>query len=148
MAKADGGGSIAESAETNNARYWSIRLGPDLVISAAALSVSTIPAGSSVTVSTTATNQGAGLAAASTVAFYLSKDFSVGAGDVPLSPSWTVPELATGGASTASTVVTIPATTPLGTWYVLAQANADGAVAESVYTNNVRFVRALLVTSP
>ncbi|HUE86487.1 MAG TPA: CARDB domain-containing protein [Vicinamibacterales bacterium] len=148
IAKADGGGSIAESYETNNTRGSSIRIGPDLVISSGSLSVSTITAGSSATLTNTVTNQGAGLAASSLIAFYLSKDLTVDAADVPLSPSRMVPELATGASSAASTVVTIPAATPAGTWYVLARADAEAAVAESVETNNVRFVGSIQVTTP
>jgi subtilase family serine protease len=148
VAKADGGGSVVESYETNNTRAWPIRIGPDLVVFAASLSSATIQAGSSATMTTTVQNQGAGLAASSTVAFYLSRDLTVDATDVPVSPSRTVPELATGAASAASTLVTIPVTTPAGTWYVLAKADAEAAVAESIETNNVRFVRPVTITSP
>jgi subtilase family serine protease len=148
IAKADGGGSVAESSETNNTRVWSIRVGPDLVVFSASLSSTTIQAGSSATLTNTVKNQGAGLAASSTLAFYLSKDLTVDAADIPLPPSRMVPELATGGSSQASTIVTIPAPTPAGTWYVLARADAEAAVAESLETNNVMFVRSIQVTSP
>ena len=146
IAKTDGNGSVAESLETNNTRGWPIRSGADLVISAATLSVATIKAGSSATLNSTVQNQGTGLAAGSTVAFFLSRDLTLDGTDIPLPPSRTVPELATGAVSVASTIVTVPATTPLGTWYLLARADADGVVAESNETNNVRFVRALEVT--
>jgi subtilase family serine protease len=59
-----------------------------------------------------------------------------------------VSALATGASSTASIVVTIPVGTAAGTWYLLAVADAEAAVAESVETNNVRFVRAVQVTPP
>ena len=148
IAKTDGDGSVAESLETNNTRGWPIRSGADLVISAATLSVSTIKAGLSATLNNTVQNQGTGFAAGSTVAFFLSRDLTLDGTDIPLPPSRTVPELATGAVSVASTIVTVPATTPLGTWYLLARADADGVVAESNETNNVRFVRALEVTPP
>jgi subtilase family serine protease len=35
-----------------------------------------------------------------------------------------------------------------GTYYLLAIADADGAVAESIETNNVRIVRSIKVTTP
>jgi subtilisin family serine protease/uncharacterized membrane protein len=148
IAKADGGGTVGESSETNNTRAGSIRVGPDLVVYSASLSSSTIPAGASATLTTTTQNQGAGLAGVSTVAFYLSKDLTVQGGDIPLAPSQMVPALATGASSTASIVVTIPVGTAAGTWYLLAVADAEAAVAESVETNNVRFVRAVQVTPP
>jgi subtilase family serine protease len=148
VAKADGGGSVAESYETNNTRVWPIRIGPDLVVFSASLSSSTIAAGASATMTTTVTNQGAGLAAGSMVAFYLSRDLTVDATDLLLLPSRVVPELATGAANTASTLVTVPVTAPAGTWYVLAKADAEAAVAESIETNNVRFVRPVTITPP
>jgi subtilase family serine protease len=148
LGQADGGGTVGESSETNNTRAGSIRVGPDLVVYSASLSSSTIPAGASATLTTTTQNQGAGLAGVSTVAFYLSKDLTVQGGDIPLAPSQMVSALATGASSTASIVVTIPVGTAAGTWYLLAVADAEAAVAESVETNNVRFVRAVQVTPP
>ena len=102
----------------------------------------------SATLNNTVQNQGTGFAAGSTVAFFLSRDLTLDGTNIPLPPSRTVPELATGAVSVASTIVTVPATTPPGTWYLLAKADADGVVVESNETNNVRFVRALEVTPP
>jgi subtilase family serine protease/subtilisin family serine protease len=148
VAKADGGSSVAESYETNNTYVSSIRIGPDLVVYSASLSSATLKAGASATLTNTVLNQGAGPAAGSTVAFYLSRDLVVDATDLPLLPSRMVPPLAGGAGDTASTVVTIPASTPAGTWYVLARADAGDTVAESMETNNVLFVRTIQVTPP
>ena len=49
----------------------------------------------------------------------------------------TIPSLGPGFASTLSTVVTVPAITAPGTWYVVAQADAAGAVTETNEANNL-----------
>jgi hypothetical protein len=36
--------------------------------------------------------------------------------------------------------VTIPAGTPAGTWYLIAKADADGAVPESFEINNTHYI--------
>jgi subtilase family serine protease len=47
-----------------------------------------------------------------------------------------VPELAAGISNVGSAALTVPATVPAGTYYVIARADADGAVAEVLETNN------------
>jgi subtilase family serine protease len=47
-----------------------------------------------------------------------------------------IPILASGATSAGSTSVTIPAGTAPGAYYILARADATGAVAESSETNN------------
>ena len=93
-------------------------------------------AGSPISVTDTTTNQGGGAAPASATRFYLSVDYSWSANDTLLG-SRTVPALAAGAASTATTSLTIPAGTAAGTWYVLARADAELAVPEADEGNNV-----------
>jgi subtilase family serine protease len=50
--------------------------------------------------------------------------------------SRTVPELAGGASSTATTAVMIPSSTATGTWFIIAQADAENAVTEISETNN------------
>jgi subtilase family serine protease len=45
-------------------------------------------------------------------------------------------------------VISIPAGTAAGTYYVLAKADGDDDVGESLETNNVRSVRSIQVTAP
>jgi subtilase family serine protease len=51
-----------------------------------------------------------------------------------------VPALAPGAASTGSTVLTLPAGTAVGSYYLLIRADADDAVAETVETNDTAAV--------
>ena len=69
------------------------------------------------------------------------------ASDVVLMPGRAVTQLAGGASSPGSTSVTIPADTAPRTYYLIAKADADGGVAESVETNNVSAVRAIQVTA-
>lgn len=147
IAKADEDGSVAETQEANNVRAAAVRIGADLAVSSASLPSSTVPAGSSAVISITVVNQGVGLAAASTARFYLSSNLTLDGSDILVSGSRDVAALATDVSSTGSTLITIPPGTAPGTYYVLVKADADDAVAESVETNNVRFVRTITVSA-
>jgi subtilisin family serine protease/subtilase family serine protease len=136
LAKADAGDAVEESVETNNVKSSGvIKIGPDLVVSAVTAPAS-LAAGATFSVSETTKNQGSGSAAASTTRFYLSANGSVDAADVVLG-NRLIPALAPGASAGASTMLTLPAATPAGTYYVLAQADAAGAVAETSESNNV-----------
>ena len=137
IAKADADGVVAETQEGNNTRLRSVAIGPDLWVSAMTVP-STLVAGSTVTVTETVLNQGAGAAATSTTRFYLSTNGTLDAGDVVADGSRNVPGLVAGGSSGAATLVTIPAGTAPGTYFFLVKADADGAVAESQEGNNIK----------
>jgi subtilisin family serine protease len=135
IGRADADNAVLEAKETNNTISRSIQIGPDLDVSAF-----TVPgeggAGLSFTVSDTTTNEGGGAIASTVMKFYLSANSSVDATDKVIG-SRTVPGLAAGGFSNApSTTLTIPANTAVGTHYVIARADADGAVTETSETNN------------
>ena len=109
-------------------------LPPDLVV--ASLTVPTkAGAGAAINVSDTTRNQGAGAAGPSTTALHLSTDGTLDAGDTLLG-SRIVPALAPGESSSGTTVVTIPAGTTPGTYWLIARADAAGAVAETQESNN------------
>ncbi len=71
--------------------------------------------------------------------YYFSANTTLDASDTMLG-SRSVPALATGVGSTATTTLTLPPGLAPGTYYVLAQADADGAVTETYETNNVGFL--------
>jgi subtilase family serine protease len=148
IAKADFANVVMETNEANNTRSKSISIGPDLTFSALSLSPITVAAGGTLTVSDTVTNQGAGIAAPSTTRFYLSINSAIDASDIALAPGRAVAQLSSGTASPGSTVVTIPVDTAPRTYYVIAQADSDGVVAESAENNNVSVVRTITVTAP
>jgi subtilase family serine protease len=148
IAKADAANVVTETNEANNTRSKSISIGPDLTFSSLSLSPITVAAGGTLTVSDTVTNQGAGNAAPSTTRFYLSTNSALDASDIALAPGRAVVQLSSGGASPGSTSVTIPVDTAPRTYYVIAQADSDGVVAESAENNNVSVIRTITVTAP
>lgn len=134
IARADGGDAVAETQETNNLQTRTLQVGADLAISS--FSVPTAAgAGRDITLADTTRNQGAGAAGPTTTTFYLSTDTTVSASDVVLA-SRTVPALDGGASDSASTLVTIPALTATGVYYVIARADATGVVGELSETNN------------
>jgi len=136
IAMADGNDAILETSEANNTSWRSIKIGGDLVISA--LTVSSGGSSLTLSVSDTTTNDGAGAIAASVTRFYLSSNSSFDASDTLLDGARSVPALAPGISSVGPTTVTIPVNTAAGAYYVIAKADADGAVVETSETNNTR----------
>jgi subtilase family serine protease len=145
IAKADAENAVGETLETNNTRAQSIVVGPDLIVSSAVVAPASAPVGASITVTETVSNQGAGMAGATTTRFYLSKNGALDASDVVFASGRSVPDLAAGASSAGMTPLTIPPGTVPGTYYVLARADGDGVEGETVETNNVT-ARLLQVT--
>jgi subtilase family serine protease len=138
LSQADSTNTNAETVETNNVIATAIKIGPDLAISALSGSAAAA-AGGTVSVNETTKNQGGGSAAASTTRYFLSTNTTLDAGDTPLG-SRAVPPLAPGAASSQTSTLTLPAGLATGTYYIAAQADADGTVPETVETNNVAFM--------
>jgi serine protease AprX len=139
IAKADWNAAVPETSETNNHKPSSARIsiGPDLVVSAFTAPTTAAP-GEPILVTDTTKNQGTAAAGASTVtAFYLSFNGALDASDVLLG-SRTIDELNGGATNIASTTLVIPASTSVGSYYVLAQADSGGSVLEYTETNNVK----------
>jgi subtilase family serine protease len=113
------------------------KIGPDLIESSTVVP-GVSGAGMSLIVSETVKNQGSDVAGASTTSFYLSTNLWLDANDVFLG-SRSVPALAVGATSTASTVLLIPAGTATNILYVLVQADANNDVAESTESNNISY---------
>jgi hypothetical protein len=110
---------------------------PDLVVSSLSAQGS-VKAGSTINISDTTANNGTGTAASSTTRFYLSIDSAIG-GDTQLG-SRTVPSLSAGSSSSGRTVVTIPAGTTKGNYYIIAEADADKKISELNESNNTKAV--------
>ena len=107
--------------------------GSDLVVSM--LAPPTVAAGDTLSVTDTTSNLGADPVGPSITRFYLSADPAVDAGDAILGAR-EVPALAPSATSTGATTVTIPPTTPPGSYYLVAKADADDALAEENELNN------------
>jgi subtilase family serine protease len=138
MAKTDAPDALPESIETNNVKWVTIKVGPDLQVTALSAPVSGA-SGGVIAVTETTRNMGAGAAGPSHTAFYLSSNYSLDVTDVPLSPARAAGALAAGGSSSGATNVTLPIVAP-GPWYLIAKADDQGTVDETVETNNTRFV--------
>jgi subtilase family serine protease len=134
ITQVDADAAIAETQETNNTSWRAIVIGPDLVISAIT-GPATGGAGADLTVNETTRNAGGAAAAPSTTSFFLSANSVLDGGDTFLG-SRSVGGLAGGDSSAASTVLTIPAGTAAGAYYLFAQADATGAVTETSEGNN------------
>jgi subtilase family serine protease len=135
---ADADSAVAESSDTNNTRYNTTRIGPDL-------QVTTLTApdhagvGSTISVADTTKNAGAGDAGGSRTAFYLSTNTALDASDIPLGASRVVPALSAGSLNSGSTFVTLSATAGPGRWFVIAKADDLAQVPETQETNNTKY---------
>jgi subtilase family serine protease len=138
VAKADGADTIVETIETNNTLAGLTRIGPDLSITSLG-ATGPMGAGAAITVNDTTKNSGGGSAGTSTTRYYLSSNSTLDASDTVLG-SRTVPLLATGATSVQSTTLTIPAGLATGTYYLIAQSDADNAIVETFENNNVAYV--------
>jgi hypothetical protein len=139
FARADVNNQTIESQETNNGSFpVSLRVGPDMTVSALSAPSSVI-AGSTINVTDTTSNIGGGAAAASVTKFYISVNLSVDAGDIVLGTRG-VNALAASGVSIGTTPFVVPATLAPGSYWLIAVADSTGAVAETYETNNSRLV--------
>jgi len=135
IARADADNAVVETVETNNNGQTTLKIGPDLVVSAASAS-GTFGAGGQITIADTTKNQGGSDSGPSVTQFYLSTNTGLDASDTPLG-SRSVAGLAAGATSAGSTTVTLPAGVGTGTFYLLSQVDSTNANAETVETNNV-----------
>jgi subtilase family serine protease len=133
---ADSNSSINESSEANNALAGNTITvtKPDLTVTVLSGPTSGTR-GASITITNTVANQGAGNAAGFYVYFYLSTDATVTTSDTYLGNRY-VTSLAAGATSNASTVVTIPSTLAVGTYYIGAIVDSTNALTETNETNN------------
>jgi hypothetical protein len=136
FAKADGLGELVEVNETNNHKAAAISIGPDLLVTSFT-APATAAAGATFIVSDTTANQGSAPVPASLTSFYLSTNVAFDNADTQLQ-SRSVGALAAGGTSLGSTTVTLPANLATGTYYLIAQADGNGAIAELNEINNGR----------
>ncbi|MBI5408189.1 MAG: hypothetical protein HZA14_02350 [Nitrospirae bacterium] len=134
IARADGNNEISETSETNNTKNKTIKLTIDLTVSTL-MAPTTGGAGQMITVTDTTKNSGGCTAGATTTKIYLSTNSAWDAGDTYLGER-AIPSLMAGATNTGGTAVTIPSGTTGGTYYLIARADANNAVAESSETNN------------
>jgi subtilase family serine protease len=133
LACADDLAKVVEVDEGNNCAVSSnsILVGwPDLVTTSVSNPPFEISPGKAFAVTDTVVNQGAHTAVASTNRYYLSLNNAKDTGDILLSGTRAVGSLTVGASSTGTVTVTVPATTAIGAYYVLACADDLVKVAE------------------
>ena len=111
---------------------------PDLVETAVSNPPATISPGGGFSVTDTVRNQGTGGAGASTTRYVFSLDTTRSGGDILLTGSRSVPSLAATAESTGTEPVTVPPSTPAGTYFLIACADDLAVVSESNDGNNCR----------
>ena len=137
VAVADWNGVVPETTENNNSRFsGSVRIGPDVIVAAVTAPFSAA-AGATITAGDTTTNQGGDTITGTVTSFYLSTNLTLDAGDLLLAGRL-VPSLLAGASHTGSVSLVIPGSTTPGTYYIIAKADHDDAVVESVENNNTR----------
>ncbi|MCA8980016.1 MAG: hypothetical protein H6831_16720 [Planctomycetes bacterium] len=119
----------------------------DLVVEALTASPAVVEAGGSLSVQDSVRNLGNTAAGASELAIYLSTDESLDDEDVMLGTR-SVPALAPGAASSAQGELSVPATTPAGSYYLIAFADAEFDVVEGGELNNLRVAATTIAVEP
>ena len=144
IAKADWQGTVNENVETNNTRASSvIKIGPDMLVTALT-APSTAAAGG--TIGRLRHHEEPGRRQCRRVdhALLLVGEYALDASDEVIG-SRTVSPLAPDASTSVTTTLTVPATAPTGTYFVIAVADAAGQVQESTESNNTRASGAIKV---
>jgi subtilase family serine protease len=136
VAVRSGDGYAIGSPMTATVTIVSDDVAPDLTVTSLAIAGKG-GAGATIQITETTRNQGTGPAAASETTYYLSKNFTLEAGD-PLIGQRSVPALAAGATHTATVSVVLPNPLESGSYYVYAKADGSGTVTETNEINNTR----------
>lgn len=121
--------------------------GPDLAVEEITLSATSLVGGDALTASDRVANRGTQAAGAFQVGVYLSADAAVTPADQLLGFR-TVASLAAGQSTSGGGTLTVPLTTPGGTWFVGAIADDQDTVSESNEANNARAAASPVTVSP
>jgi subtilase family serine protease len=143
IAYADRSLALAESVENNNIRANFFKVGSDLTVTSVT-APSSAAAGTTITASDTTWNQGADTAPASVTAYYLSTNGTLDAADVLLGTR-AVPSLAVNVSQSGSTSLLIPASTPAGSYIIIAKGDGNDSITEVLENNNTR-TRSISIT--
>ncbi|GAB2950635.1 hypothetical protein GCM10027048_14860 [Hymenobacter coalescens] len=145
---ADHANQISESNEQNNVGWYYVTVVTptvDLTISQPYVTPSTTVAGGTVSAQAYVYNQGNAPAGASQLGYYLSRNTTLDASDVPVGQA-SVQALNGSGYWMTNAQVTIPTGTAPGAYYMLFAADNQNAVSESNEQNNVGWYYVTVVT--
>ncbi|GEM_PF-6865518 len=112
---------------------------PDLVVISESVDNTSPKQGDNISLNCKIKNSGSTQAPSSRLRYYLSKDLTPSPSE-ELDDDY-VRSLSAGSSSSESASVTIPSSTPTGTYYILFVADADNDVSESSSRNNLEYVR-------
>jgi len=139
-AMADSTGAVTESDETNNTLCSTGTVTvpqADLIMTVVSTTATAVSPGAGISVSNTTKNQGLFVAPTFTIGFVLSPTANYNdPGAIASTTTRTLNSLAVGASATASTNMLVPASTPLGTYYICAKTDVNNTVSESNETNN------------
>lgn len=143
---------VVETNETNNclASGTTVQVTrPDLIETAVSNPPASAIRGSGFSVTDTAQNTGAvSTVASTTTRYYLSLDTTKGSGDKLLTGTRSVGTLAAGATSTGPVTVTIPTSTTLATYFLLACSDDTAVVVETNETNNCKASAGTVIVGP
>jgi subtilase family serine protease len=143
VAVANPDAAIGELVTTNNLRAARLGVGPDLTVDSIVLPGALAP-GASVTIEDVTRNRGIGPVGESVTTFYLSVSPALDAGAVEVGRRL-VPALAAGATHRGSAALTLPpGVGSASTYYLLARADGVDAITETLETNNVRAITAVI----
>ena len=131
-----GGPDLIYAGGLSDAFVAKVSGAPDLYESFVGLGATVAKPGGSLAVADVVANAGLGAAPGSTTRYYLSTDTVKSVGDILLGGSRAVPSLLPGSTHGAWTTVTLPTTTPVGDYHVIACADDPKVIAEVDETNN------------
>jgi len=143
IVRADDLSQVTETVESNNVRYGSIDIGPDLTLTNIS-AANSVAAGASLTLTDYVLNYGIQTAPPSANRYYLSLNPTLDAGDIPLGGQRDVPALAPNVSNSGTITLQIPAGLS-GTYCLFAVADGNGVISEASETNNARW-RLLTIT--
>jgi subtilase family serine protease len=136
----------AEANEINNTAAAVMRIGPDVIASTLAAPSSAV-SGAAITATNTIRNQAGGGAGGSATRFYLSTNASFDTSDTLLA-SRPVGSLDPGGTDSGPIQVTLPAGLPTASFYLIAVADGEAQVTETMESNNSRAVLVRVTAAP
>jgi hypothetical protein len=150
IACADATGVLPKPAPTScKASETSVQVGiPDLIVTAIESTVAQVRLGGSLPVTETVKNQGSGTSAVNAVRYCLSTDAFSNGSDWRLPEARIVAALAPNTTSRGTTTVSVPTSTPPGTYFVLACADDPKNVIEASDANNCRASATMVTVTP
>ena len=150
IVRADSGDVVAEANEGNNLKATAALqvVRPDLTVVSVTSPARGAP-GMNVSVSHAVKNlaAAAGKAGATVSRLYLSADTTLDSGDTALLDV-PVGALAGGATATVTRSAQIPSGTPVGVYWIIAEANATGTVVETNAGNNAKATTAAIIVGP